>query len=218
MFGAALFDLDGTLLDTLEDLARSTNAALRALGFPEHPVPAYARFVGDGIKELARRALPAGSRDAAVVERCVAAIRAVYGVRWAEHTRPYPGIPELLDALTARRLPLAVLSNKPDDLTTLAVSRLLATWRFAAVHGARPHVPLKPHPAGALHIARELDLAPERIVYLGDTRVDMETARAAGMHPVGVLWGFRDAEELRDGGAAELLAHPGELLALLEQR
>ena len=132
-----------------------------------------------------------------------------------EHTRPYPGIPELLDALTARRLPLAVLSNKPDDLTTLIVSRLLATWRFAAVHGARPQVPRKPDPAGALHIARELDLAPGRIIYLGDTRVDMETARAAGMHPVGVLWGFRAAEELRDGGAAELLAHPGELLALL---
>jgi phosphoglycolate phosphatase len=215
-YHGVVFDLDGTLLDTLEDLAGSTNAALRELGFAEHPVDRYRTFVGDGVGELARRALPEGRRDSASVDRAVAAIRDVYGRRWAERTRPYAEIPELLDELTARRLQLAVLSNKPHDLTTRIVAALLPRWSFAAVLGARPETPRKPDPRGALAIARQLGLPPAQLLYLGDSGVDMTTARAAGMVALGALWGFRGEEELSAAGAQRLLQRPLELLALLD--
>ncbi|MGE5599497.1 MAG: HAD family hydrolase [Bacteroidota bacterium] len=213
-FSAVLFDLDGTLLDTLDDLAASMNAVLAGRGLPGHPVEAYRHFVGDGMETLVRRALPAGSDEAAIAAS-LAAMRAEYGRRWADQTRPYPGVPDMLDALAARGLPMAILSNKPDDFSRLTVERLLPRWRFRAVVGMRPGVPRKPDPAAALQIASELKIPPNQFIYLGDTGTDMCTARGAGMYAVGALWGFRTAEELRENGAARLIAAPGELLALL---
>jgi len=214
-YSAVLFDLDGTLLDTLADLADSGNWALGQLGCAEHPTESYKYFVGDGVENLVRRALPAGRSDAATVARCAELVREAYGRRWAEKTRPYPGIPELLDALVARRMPMAVLSNKPDDFTRLCVGRLLPRWPFAAVVGARASLERKPDPAGALLIAERLGLAPAEILYLGDTNTDMQTAVAAGMFPVGALWGFRTAEELTASGAQRLIESPRELVELL---
>lgn len=211
-FLAAIFDLDGTLLDTLEDLADSVNAVLGQLGFPGHPLQSFKYFVGDGVENLLRRALPAERCDAATVGQAVALMRAEYGRRWADKTRPYPGIPGLLDALTARGTPMAVLSNKPDEFTRLCVGRLLPRWQFATVVGARPGQPRKPDPTAALEIARQLQVAPSQILYLGDTNTDMRTAVAAGVFPVGVLWGFRTAEELTASGAKVLIAKPEELL------
>jgi phosphoglycolate phosphatase len=216
-FQAVLFDLDGTLLDTLEDLADSTNAALRAQGFPEHPLAAYRYFVGDGVEQLVRRALPPERLEAASVARSVELMRREYSARWADKTRPYPAVPELLDALTARGLPMAVLSNKPDDFTQLCVSRLLPRWRFEVVLGADAGRPKKPDPAAAREIAARLNLPPARIIYLGDTNTDMQTAVAAGMYPVGALWGFRTAAELTASGAQLLLEKPTGLLALLQE-
>jgi len=215
-YEAVLFDLDGTLLDTLEDLADSTNAALAALGYPPHPLDAYRTLVGDGIHNLARRALPEGRRDEETVLRCVDAIRAEYARRWDARTRPYPGVPELLDALSGRGVRMAILSNKPDGATRRVVERLLPGWDFALVLGAREGVPLKPDPAAALEVAARLGLRPEEMLYLGDTNTDMQTARAAGMRAVGALWGFRDAEELRQAGAQELICRPEELLRFLD--
>lgn len=202
-------------MNTLEDLADSGNWALGQLGFAEHPVESYKYFVGDGVENLVRRALPAGRSDAATVARCAELMRDAYGRRWAEKTRPYPGIPELLDALVMRGMPMAVLSNKPDDATRLCVERLLPRWRFAAVVGAQASLARKPDPAGALLIAERLGHAPAQILYLGDTNTDMQTAVAAGMLPVGALWGFRTAEELTASGAQRLVGRPGELLELL---
>lgn len=215
MYKAVLFDLDGTLLDTLEDLADAMNAVLAAEGLPAHPTDAYRHFVGDGIVNLVRRALPEYRRDEATVERLVAADREEYARRWRNKTRPYEGVPELLDELTGRGLKLAVLSNKPDDATRLCVEALLPNGSFDVVQGVTDGVPLKPDPAGALDVARRLGVPPDGFLYLGDTATDMRTAVSTGMFPVGVLWGFRDADELAASGAKSLLARPGELLDLL---
>lgn len=212
---AVIFDLDGTLLDTLEDLADSMNSVLGRHGFPVHDVQAYKYFVGEGMELLVRRALPQDRCDQAMVARCHAEMREEYGRRWADKTRPYEGIPELLDGVRARGVSMAVLSNKPDDFTRLTVSRLLPGWRFERVLGLRPSSPRKPDPWGALLITREIGIPPEEFLYLGDTGTDMETARAAGMLPVGALWGFRTAGELLSNGAAKLISHPLELLELL---
>ena len=214
-FKAVLFDLDGTLLDTIEDLADSMNAALERLGFPTHSVQAYKYFVGDGVKELALRALPESHRDEATVTRCIAAMREEYGQRWAVKTHAYPGIPELLDALARIGMKTAVLSNKPDDTTKMVVAKLLPWWRFDLVMGQRASVPRKPDPTAALAIAKSLEIAPGEFLYLGDTSTDMKTAVAAGMFPVGALWGFRTADELKASGARVLLERPADLLGLL---
>jgi phosphoglycolate phosphatase len=212
---AVLFDLDGTLLDSLQDLATSMNLTLSTHGFPAHPVAAYRYFVGEGVDELARHAAPAGT-DPATRKALVVEMRAHYQQTWARCTRPYAGIPELLDELTSRGLVLAVLSNKPEDLARLMVSQLLPRWRFAAVVGASPRFPRKPDPSSAKAIAAELELAAGDFFYLGDSAVDMRTAVGAGMRPAGALWGFRDADELRAGGARWLLDAPLELISLVD--
>ncbi|MDD3580591.1 MAG: HAD family hydrolase [Desulfobacca sp.] len=214
-YQAVIFDLDGTLLDTLADLAASMNYVLARFGCPTHEVEAYKYFVGGGMENLARRALPEDRRDEATVAQSFAALMADYHQRWTEHTHPYPGIPELLEGLTARRIRMTILSNKPDDFSKMCVARLLPDWHFELVVGVRPGGPIKPDPAGALEIAAALNLPPAAFLYLGDTSTDMQTATAAGMFAVGALWGFRTAEELSRNGAQVLIARPPELLALL---
>lgn len=214
-FGAVLFDLDGTLLDTLEDLADSMNAVLEARGLGPHPVEAYRTFVGDGVRTLVRRAFPADRQGDAALDEGVAAMIREYGLRWRAKTRPYEGVGEMLDGLFARRRRVAILSNKPDDLTRMTTGALLGRWSFDLVWGVKPGVPKKPDPTGALAIAKALGVTPSEILYCGDTNTDMETATAAGMVGVGALWGFRDAEELERSGARALLEHPPDLLGLL---
>jgi phosphoglycolate phosphatase len=211
-----VFDLDGTLLDSLEDLAESMNQVLEGLGFPVHPVPAYRYFVGEGLEVLARRVLPEAACDQDTLARVVAAMRRVYGGRWDRKTRPYPGVPELLEELRVRGLRRAVLSNKPDDFTRLAVERLLAPHLFDVVQGMRPGTPPKPDPTGALAVAARLGVAPASCLYLGDTATDMQTACRAGMYPVGALWGFRTRAELEESGARTVVERPAEVLALLD--
>jgi len=213
-YEAVLFDLDGTLLDTLEDLADSTNAVLEKRGFPRHPIPPYRYFVGDGVANLFRRALPKDRRDEAIVTECIDEMREEYGRRWADKTRPYDGVPEMLDALVERGVRMAVLSNKPDDFTKLCVEKLLPGWTFEVVRGVRDDGKRKPDPAGAMDIAGQLEIPPAGFLYLGDTNTDMKTAVAAGMFPVGAIWGFREADELMANGAKALIEKPMELLDL----
>jgi phosphoglycolate phosphatase len=210
-----MFDLDGTLLDTIEDIADSTNAVLEQMGFPSFDVQDYNEIVGDGIHNQAWRVLPEGHRDDATVDRVVDALRREYARRWADKTRPYDGIPELLSALQGRGFTLCVLSNKDEGFTRRSLERFLADHDFAVVHGARAGVPLKPDPTAALETAEEAGLPPEKFYYLGDTNTDMRTADAAGMYAVGVLWGFRGAQELKENGADALIEKPVELLELL---
>lgn len=211
---AVIFDLDGTLLDTLDDLADSANEALVGCGYAPHPVEAYRLFVGEGMAVLMERILPAESRSPEEVARLLAVYREAYGRRWRAKSRPYAGIEPLLRDLAERGLPLAVLSNKPQANTELCMGHFLGEHRFARIFGQREEVPRKPDPAGALEIAVGLGLDPGEILFVGDTATDMETARAAGMVPVGVLWGFRGEEELRRHGARHVVAHPEEILGL----
>jgi len=149
-YRVVIFDLDGTLLDTLEDLADSMNAVLEQQGYPIHPPSAYRYFVGDGVDMLVRRSLPEGEWNADQISRYVDAMEEEYGRRWDAKTRPYPGIPELLDTLEERSFPKAIFSNKPDGFTQLTVEKLLDAWNFHPVRGALPDVPRKPDPTGAL--------------------------------------------------------------------
>jgi phosphoglycolate phosphatase len=210
---AALFDLDGTLLDTLQDLADSANRSLLRMGFPPHPVQDYRYFVGEGVAVLARRVLPADRQDPATVQALKSLFNEHYGQHWADNTRPYEGVPALLDALSARGIPLAILSNKPHPFTQAMVAHFFRPWNFAAALGARESHPRKPDPAAALEICAGLGLEAAEVLYAGDTRTDMQTARSAGMFAVGVLWGFRPREELLENGAQALVARPEELLA-----
>ncbi len=212
---AVCFDLDGTLLDTIEDLIDSMNAALEELGVVPHTVQQCKIFIGDGVETFARRALPEDRRDAESVTRCVELFRREYNNRWMNKTKPYDGIPELIEGLAACGLVQTVLSNKPDVFTRPMVEHFFGNDRFAVVLGARQGVPIKPDPAAALEIAAKLKIPPSAFLYLGDTNTDMLTARAAGMTAVGVLWGFRSAEELSAHGAKTLIKHPLDLLKML---
>lgn len=214
-YKAVIFDLDGTLLNTIEDLADSMNAVLARYGYPTHDIQSYKYFIGSGIRNLVYEALPPEKRDEAIISTCMAGMKEEYGKRWADKTRPYDGIPELLDALAVKNIKLSVLSNKPHEMTKLAVEKLLSKWTFDAVYGERAGVPRKPDPAAALEISKALGIPPHEFLYVGDSGIDMKTANSSGMYAVGVLWGFRSAEELQNAGAKTLIKKPLDLLTLL---
>jgi phosphoglycolate phosphatase len=214
-FRAVVFDLDGTLLDTYEDLADSLNAVLAAMGRLPLPAESVKDYIGDGVEALVRRALG----DAASPEnvtRCAAMFREEYGRRWACKTRPFEGVVELIASLEARKVPIGVLSNKPDAFTQNCVAKLLPADAFDVVLGAKPEIPRKPDPAGARWMAERLGVRPEETLYLGDTATDMQTAVSAGMAAIGATWGYRSADELMAHGAARLISKPEELLQLLD--
>lgn len=215
---AVLFDLDGTLLDSLEDLADATNSALEAAGYPTHPLTAYRHFLGSGLKQLVYRALPegeAGQMGQGQLEALQKATGDNYARNWAVHTRAYPGIPELIATLHERGIPLGVVTNKPHEWTLRMLTFFFPDNPFRHIQGAHPGLPCKPDPMGALESARILGVQPAHIAFVGDSNVDMLTAKNAGMLAVGVNWGFRGAEELRTSGADHILYNPSELLALL---
>jgi phosphoglycolate phosphatase len=212
-YKAVIFDLDGTLLDTIDDIAVTMNRVLDRRHLGSCTIEAYKTLVGDGAEELVRRALsprPLGDEEIAGILRDY---RREYDLCWRDQSRPYPEIPELLEELARRGIKTAVLSNKSHPFTKTMTRELLAPHRFDVVRGAMPGVPLKPDPQPALMIASEMDVPPDSVVFLGDTNVDMLTAVAAGMFPVGALWGFRSAAELEANGAAGLIRSPLDLLS-----
>ncbi len=214
-YKAVLFDLDGTLLDTLKDLGESMNKVLKKFGFPVFDIEDYKYFVGEGIETLVRKVLPETDRDLNMIKKCLCVMRSEYGRHWADNTKPYRNISKLLDKLEQLGFRKAILSNKPDNFTKLIAARLLSAWKFDCVLGAKPSVPVKPDPQSAIEIARALNVSTREFLYLGDTSIDMKTARASGMYPVGVLWGFRKADELLQSGAKILIDDPLELLEIL---
>jgi phosphoglycolate phosphatase len=211
-FKAAIFDLDGTLLDTLDDLADSMNRVLERNRLPTHDTAAYRYFVGDGIEMLVRRALPFQIAGDSELLRLVREMKDEYASRWLCRTRPYPGVPEMLNAFTAAGVVIAVLSNKPDEASQAIVRALFPDAGFRIVLGATPERPKKPDPTAALEIAGRLGIPPHEFLFVGDTPMDMQTACAAGMFPIGVLWGFRPAEQLISAGACLLVAQASHLV------
>ncbi len=215
-FRAVIFDLDGTLLDTLAEIGDSMNGVLRRMGFPLHALEAYRHLTGEGVVSLVTNSLPAGVRDEATLRRAGEFLREEYLRNWGKKMTPYDGVPEMLDALTSRRISLNVLSNKLDEFTRRAVDEFLGRWKFDWIIGEKPEFRRKPDPTAALFIASRLGLSPDKMIYLGDTSTDMATAVAAGMFPVGALWGFREEEELKSSGARAVIRKPLDFLRFFE--
>lgn len=214
---AVIFDLDGTLLDTLADLSGSANEVLESLGFPTHEQQAYRRFIGDGVEMLFRRALPEGADNEQNIAACRSLFTAVYGKRWNDQTRLYEGIPETLDALASDEVAINVLSNKPHAATLRCAEEYLSRWPFACILGHREGTPHKPDPFGVQEILLTLGVDRREALYVGDSNTDMRTAVNAGVAGIGVEWGFRDRAELMAEGASHVISHPSELLQLIDE-
>jgi phosphoglycolate phosphatase len=207
----AIFDLDGTLVNSLEDLADAVNYALKKNGFPQHETAKYKYFVGDGLAMLIKRVLPEEFRD----EKTEAAIKSDFDFYYNEHycdkTRPYDGIPELLRELRENGIKLAVASNKPDAFVKIIVKYFFKDM-FDIILGKTDLLPKKPAPDIALKIMDELGVDKKFCVFAGDSNVDVLTAKNAGIISVGCLWGFRDFDELNQAGADYILSKPCEML------
>lgn len=207
---AIIFDFDGTIVNTLDDLANAVNYTLRAFDLPEHPVEAYKHLVGNGVETLIKRASGNDSR----AEEICSSYKEYYNQHMTDVSRPYAGIVELLNALSAKGVKMAVLSNKPDDATKALVKQFFPEITFACVTGASEHVPVKPDPTGVRVTLENLSVSPQNCVFAGDSNVDMQTAKNAGCTACGVLWGFRDGQELLEAGADYLCAQPSDILDL----
>jgi len=214
-FEAILFDLDGTLIDTIDDIGNAVNRVLLNRGYPTHTISTYRRFIGDGSRMLLTRSLPKKALDEQLLDICLKEFVEDYSHNFNVKTKCYNGIPDLLDELKRIGLKLAVLSNKPDAITKSCAKSLLSNWKFDMVCGQRDSVPRKPDPRGALEVAKKLSIPPTHFLYLGDTGVDMKTAVSAKMFPVGALWGFRTLKELEENGARAVIDAPIKLLDLL---
>ncbi len=207
-----IFDLDGTLLDTLQDLADAANATLDRFGFPVHSTDAYRYFVGEGLMTLIERILPEKNRSQQEIAACMDTFMQLYGQSWDLRSRPYEGIMEMLGQLHEAGLKLAVLSNKPHAFTQLCVQRFFPSDTFDFVYGQREGVPKKPDPSAAKEIAVLMQLEPQQILYVGDSATDMQTGNGAGMFTMGVLWGFRERQELEKNKAGKIISHPSEIV------
>ncbi len=210
-YKAVLFDLDGTLINSLEDFAESANEALINHGFKAHPKDAYKKFVGNGVRNLIKNAAPDGTDDS-IIDNILYDYHIIYNNNYVNKTRVYDGICEMLESLKKAGIKMGVCSNKPHKPTNEIVEKLLGTKYFDVVFGEREGVPRKPHPASLIEAAQILGVAPEQTIYVGDIGGDMESANRAGMLAAGVLWGFRDKDELIECGGKILLASPSELV------
>jgi phosphoglycolate phosphatase len=210
-----IFDLDGTLVDSLPGIAASLNRTLSAHGLPGHSDARVRSFVGDGLRNLILRAAPKGV-EPANVESLLGLYRKDYALSWKSGSTVYPGVANLLDELQKSGFAMAVLSNKVHDFTVEMVRAMFPSIRFAAVLGQREGIPHKPNPAGALQLADILGTSPENCVVIGDSTMDLETASNAGMRAIVVTWGYHDRDRLVAAGATRLIDHPSELPALLE--
>lgn len=213
-YKAVIFDLDGTLLDSLTDLADACNIAIGRFGVEPIALDRYRYLVGQGVTYLVEHALGPAKREH--LEEAIALHRETYAQCMYDNTRPYDGVGALLDGLHKQDVRTAILSNKPQDATEQVVGRLLSDWPFAAVWGHRAGFEPKPDPASAAALIQELGVTPGEVVYVGDTKVDMLTGKAAGFFTIGVTWGFRDRKELVENGADVIVDHPPQLLEQIE--
>ena len=205
-----IFDLDGTLLDTLVDLADSCNEVLLYHHFPVHPIEAFTNFVGDGLWTLMTRITPVGTNDQ-IIQNCCKLFAEKYEQNWKRNSCPYQGINDMLSALKLHGVKLAVLSNKPHEFTNLFIGEFFQDGIFSIVYGQRDGFPKKPDPTVALEIASQLDVRPQNTLFVGDSGVDIMTGNAAGMMTAGVSWGFRSVQELIDNNADIIVYNALEL-------
>ncbi|MDR1596419.1 MAG: HAD-IA family hydrolase [Treponema sp.] len=217
-FKCLIFDLDGTLVDTIGDIAAAMNHALEEGGFPALSREMYAKIVGNGLKNLATLALPPAARDEKTVDTVFRSAVAYYEDHPADISRPYPGIPELAAELRRKKIKSAVLSNKADSISQLVIGKLFSPYTFDIILGERPGLPRKPDPASTWELIAELDSSPRETLFIGDSEVDVATARAAECSFLGVSWGFRGRSVLEAAGAERIIDDPAELRELLSLR
>ena len=210
-YSSVIFDLDGTLLDTLADIVASLNAVLIEHGFPVHDRETYKNFLGSGLHNLMTRSVPENTSET-VISNCCNSFTDIYSQTWMNNCSPYEGIIPMLTALSDQGIKLAVLSNKPHAFTSLFVDKFLPADMFLAVFGQRKEIEKKPHPAGALAIAAIVAQRPEEILFIGDSDIDIKTGKNAGMGTAGVSWGYRTVAELTENKADIIIDHPSEIV------
>lgn len=215
---AVIFDLDGTLLNTLEDIADSMNTVLNRYGFPTHPIEKYRIFIGQGLGRLAEKAIQHSNSKGVSIEEIIQELLKEYEKSLNNKTDYYYGIPEVLDDLTSKKLPMAILSNKNDYLTQKLAKIFFHQWPFKIISGNQPGFLKKPDPSLALNMVGKLGTKPNECIFIGDTPADMQTAINAGMFPIGVLWGFRNEEILMEAGAEILVHRPSEISDFISEQ
>mgnify|MGYP004527207677 CR=1 FL=1 len=214
MIKAVLFDLDGTIANSLEDLADSANFVLTQNGYPTHKTECFKMFVGDGITKLIERVLPDIARSAENIHKLKTQFLAYYSEHYCDKTKPYKNVPELLAQLKQKGIKIAVVTNKAQEMADAVVNKLYGK-DFCAVYGQRDNMPTKPDPALAHLAMRELGVTPNECIFVGDSGVDIKCAQNSGAYPVGVLWGFRNKEEIKAAGAKIVITQPAQLLELI---
>ena len=215
MINAVLFDLDGTLANSLVDLACATNYAIKRFGFPERETECYKYFAGDGMPKMIERALPEIFNKTETVNKILPVFLEYYGEHYCDTTRPYDGAVELIDALRSRKIKVAVVTNKSQPMADKVVMKLYGD-RFDLILGKRGDIPAKPDPTVALMAMNTLRVEPDECVFVGDSKMDVMTGVNSGAYPFGVLWGFRKEDELIAGGAKSIIKKPEELLAIID--
>ena len=208
-----IFDIDGTLMDTLDDLTNAVNVLLEEIGRPTVSREHVGGMIGEGLSIFLKRA--SGIDDPEIITKLAERYRPLYFARLLDHTKLYPGIPMLLDALTAADMPMGILSNKPHIYTVPLCDALLNRWPFVRIQGTVDRVPKKPDPTAALVLANEMNRPPANVYFVGDSNVDVETARRAGMIPLAVTWGYGDHDELIAANPALLADTPEQVVKLL---
>ncbi len=213
-YKAVIFDMDGTLLYTLGDIALAVNKVLTEINMPAHPEKLYMKFVGHGLKETLKRACPADCPEE-ILEKGYLRVIEEYSNKPVISTKPYEGIPYLLDSLVNMSVKISILSNKEDKLVKYIAESLLSPWPFTAIQGVLPDVPKKPDPYFPLQILEDINVDPSEAIFVGDSGVDMKTAVNAGMTAVGVTWGYRDIIELTEAGAEIVIDKPEDLVKII---
>lgn len=212
-----IFDLDGTLLDTIADLGAATNHALKECGFPQHSPASYPKMVGNGVTRLIERALPEDERDAETVETVREKFKEYYNAHKTDLTAPYPGIPEMLVELRSMGVKVAVASNKYQAAVESLIRHYFPQIDWQAIEGQKEGVPTKPDPSIVFEILAKCPTRKSKVLYVGDSGVDMETARRACVDSCGVTWGFRPVKELRDNHADNIVSTPDEIIAVVKR-
>ena len=212
-----IFDLDGTLLNTIDDLGAATNHALRMAGYPEHSLSAYSMFVGNGVARLMERALPEDARTPEIIAPMLENFKEYYNAHLCDATVPYPGITDMLDMLQAKGVRMAVASNKYQAAVEQLISHFFPAIEWGAVEGQKEFVPVKPDPSIVFEILGKVPTPKSKVLYVGDSGVDMQTARRACVDSCGVTWGFRPLKELRDNNADSIVNTPEDILGIVNR-
>lgn len=215
MIKAVLFDLDGTLVNSLFDLAAATNYAIGKFKFPAREVKAFKLYAGDGMPKMIERALPPENRNSDTVAKIMPVFLSYYGEHYCDNTAAYSDMPELIEELKRRNIKIAVVTNKDEEMAKKVVKKLYGD-SFDLIMGKREEIPAKPDPTAAIIAMNKLCVKPEECLFVGDSKMDVKTGVNSKAYPVGVLWGFREKDELIEGGAKELISQPKELLAIID--